>query len=215
MSDATMTTRERILLEASILFARQGYHNTSTREIAAAVGVRQPSLFYHFPSKTDIMATLLHIAVDGAVAAVEGQLRAEGSPAERLHRYIVQDLLTVCRSPYNLAGTTTQAVLADPDFADIADRYRSLFEARTRLIREGIDGGEFFPVNEEFASRAIEWTIEGLSTEIGAETPEDLVSIAVQVADFCVRALLLDGSRLDEISRSSQATAPGNGAAGA
>jgi AcrR family transcriptional regulator len=202
---APTTTRDRILLESSILFAKQGYHNTSTREIAAAVGIRQPSLFYHFPSKTDIMATLLHEAIDGAVAAVESQLHAEGSPAERLHRYIVRDLLTVCQSPYDLAGTTTAAVMADPDFADIAERYQSLFEARTDLIRQGIEAGEFFPVNPEFASRVIEWTIEGLSTEIGAETPEDLIPMAIQIADFCVRALLVDCARVAAISESSQA----------
>src|SRR5581483_2006845 len=50
-ANAERPTRERILYEASNLFAREGYHGTTTREIAAAVGVRQPSLFYHFPSK--------------------------------------------------------------------------------------------------------------------------------------------------------------------
>jgi AcrR family transcriptional regulator len=199
MTRNVSTTRERILLEASNLFARQGYHATSTRDIAAAVGIRQPSLFYHFSSKTEIMRPLLEDAVDGAVAAIEHQLEAEGSPAQRLHRYIVQDLVTLCSSPYNLAGTTTQAVLADADFAEVAARVHRLFEARTTLIRAGIEAGEFSPVNAEFASRAIEWVIEGLSTQIGAGTPQDLESVAKEVADFCVRALLVDCARLEEI----------------
>jgi len=199
MTVSAATTRERILLEASVLFARQGYHRTTTRDIAAAVGIQQPSLFYHFSSKTEIMSTLLHAAIDGALAAVESQLEADGSPAQRLHRYIVMDLVAVCESPYNLAGTTTQAVLADPEFEEAAGRFQRLFDARTRLIRAGIEVGEFSPVNAELASRAIEWVIEGLSTEIGAGRPEDLESIAGEVADFCVRALLVDCSSLDEI----------------
>ena len=52
-------TRERILREASRLFARKGFHGTSTREIADAVEIRQPSLFHHFPTKRDIMAALI------------------------------------------------------------------------------------------------------------------------------------------------------------
>ncbi|MGH2596951.1 MAG: helix-turn-helix domain-containing protein [Actinomycetota bacterium] len=48
-----MSTRERILHEASELFARQGYHGTTTRQIADAVGVRQPALFHHFDAKSD------------------------------------------------------------------------------------------------------------------------------------------------------------------
>ncbi len=194
-----MTTRERILREASILFARQGYHNTSTRQIAAAVGVRQPSLFYHFATKTEIMRTLLAVAIDESVEWAEAELAAEGSPARRLHRYIVADLVTICRSPYDLAGTTTQPVMRDPEFSEAAEHYARLLAARTELIQEGIDAGEFLPVRAALASRAIEWTIEGLSTEIGAETPEDLESVATEVADFCVRALLIDGSILGEL----------------
>lgn len=199
MTTDTSTTRERILLEASMLFAKQGYHRTSTREIAAAVGIRQPSLFYHFSSKTEIMRILLNDAIDGAVAAVERQLGAEGSPAARLRRYIVEDLTSLCESPYNLAGTTTAPVLADPDFADVEAGYRRLFDARTTLIQQGIDSGEFVATSADFASRAIEWVIEGLSTELGAERPADLESVLDEAADFCVRALLVDCSKLDEI----------------
>lgn len=199
MTTDTSTTRERILLEASLLFARQGYHRTSTREIAAAVGIRQPSLFYHFSSKTEIMRILQNEAIEGAVAAAERQLEAEGSPAARLRRYIVEDLMSLCRSPYNLAGTTTAAVLADPDFADVEARFRHLFDVRTSLIQHGIDTGEFLAVDAEFASRAIEWVIEGLSTDLGVEGPGDLESAIGEAADFCVRALLVDCTRLDEI----------------
>jgi AcrR family transcriptional regulator len=195
----TSTTRERILYEASMLFANQGYHRTSTREIAAAVGIRQPSLFYHFDSKAEIMRVLLHAAIDGAVAAVERQLGAEGSPAARLHRYVVEDLMSLCESPYYLAGTTTAAVLADPDFAEVEARYRRLFDARTRLIQQGIDAGEFLPVSAGFVSRAIEWVIEGLNTDMGTERPGDLESVIDEAADFCVRALLVDCTRLGEI----------------
>ena len=55
-------------------------------------------------------------------------------------------------------------------------------------------------------SRAIEWAIEGLSTEIGVETPGNLGAIACEVADFCVRALLIDGSKVNEIREACDAS---------
>ena len=45
------SVRERIIEQATRLFAERGFDGVSLQAIADAVGVRKPSLLYHFPSK--------------------------------------------------------------------------------------------------------------------------------------------------------------------
>lgn len=52
-------TRQRILDKALELFAARGYDSVSVGEIAAAVGIRAPSLYNHFPGKQAIFDAIV------------------------------------------------------------------------------------------------------------------------------------------------------------
>src|SRR5512146_1026996 len=53
------TQKETILTAASQLFARQGYHGTSTREIARLADVSENTIFRHFERKEDLFWSAL------------------------------------------------------------------------------------------------------------------------------------------------------------
>ena len=52
-------TRQQILEVAAELFAEQGYAGTSVRDIAKELGIANPSIYYHFKSKADVLLELL------------------------------------------------------------------------------------------------------------------------------------------------------------
>ena len=65
--------RRQLLSSAARLFRRKGFGATSTRDIAAAVGMRSGSPFYHFKSKG---ALLYAVMEEGMRSAIERQEHA-------------------------------------------------------------------------------------------------------------------------------------------
>jgi AcrR family transcriptional regulator len=84
-----VTTRETILVVARRRFAEHGYAGTSLAEIADEVGIRSPSLFHHFPSKTALYRAVLLDAFDSWLVIMDetAALPGEGWPqVERVLR---------------------------------------------------------------------------------------------------------------------------------
>ena len=51
--------KSRIIQEATRLFATVGFNGTSVQAVAEAVGIRKPSLLYHFPSKDQLRTEVI------------------------------------------------------------------------------------------------------------------------------------------------------------
>lgn len=76
-------TPERILDEAERAFCEHGYHGISLNAIADAVGIRAPSLIYHFGSKDRLFAGVVRRVYDRIGAEFESEFYAGGTPLER------------------------------------------------------------------------------------------------------------------------------------
>ena len=59
----TAQDRKRAIVEAALpLFARQGYAETTTKDLALAAGVSQPLLYRHFPGKEALYREILNFS---------------------------------------------------------------------------------------------------------------------------------------------------------
>jgi TetR/AcrR family transcriptional regulator, cholesterol catabolism regulator len=74
--------RQQLLSSAATLFRRKGFGGTSTRDIAAAVGMQSGSPFYHFKSKG---ALLYAVMEEGMRSAIARQERAISAFTRRQH----------------------------------------------------------------------------------------------------------------------------------
>lgn len=139
MSTST-DARARLVAAAQDMFAAQGVGATSPRQVLAASGVGQGSLYHHFPTKHDLAAAAVGATVDEALAAARRDLEraAPGHGADALARVIAylerpRDALAGCR-----VGrlTSDQAVMDDDGLRDVVTAYFvRLLDAVTATLR--------------------------------------------------------------------------------
>ncbi len=74
-------SRRLVLDQAARLFRERGFAETSLRDIAGACGMKTASLYYHFPSKEDIVAEVLNTGIANVAAEVQRRIAALGPDA--------------------------------------------------------------------------------------------------------------------------------------
>lgn len=81
------TTSEEILASAQKLIVAGGYNGFSYADIAAVVGIRKASIHHHFPSKVDLVRTLVlryRESAEASMAELEGNVP---EPLELIQTY--------------------------------------------------------------------------------------------------------------------------------
>ena len=129
---------------AAAVFAAKGYHGASTKDIADRLGIRQASLYYYFPSKSDALFEVCRIGVEGFVARLRAILDGPGDTLKKLSDAVVSHLRPMedrrdyvkvfLKERQHLSGEHRRRV------GEAARSYDDLFES---MIRLGIDAGVF------------------------------------------------------------------------
>ena len=131
-------SRDRILEASLELFARQGYVATSMRQIAAAVGIRAPSLYNHFAGKEAILTALIdaHGPAMSASRLASPRYRAlQDDPAAFCRQYAA-DLLDQWLDPDERRFMTLVASERDRLEAHRAHFVATLFEDEVGLVAD-------------------------------------------------------------------------------
>lgn len=83
--------REKIIDAAAKLFEKKGYRSTTMKEIAAAVRVSQPALYYYFNNKIDILCELVLAWNTSASEALEHVMTLQLPASEKMRRILLAE----------------------------------------------------------------------------------------------------------------------------
>jgi AcrR family transcriptional regulator len=135
---ASNMTRTRIQDVALALFATRGYDATSLQEIASALDVTKAALYYHFPSKADLLHSLADPFLEGERTLLAGY--TDGPLDERARRELTGALidLLLAHRPVVAWLTRDLSALAQPA---IGERVEANTERLQRLLAGADPGG--------------------------------------------------------------------------
>jgi AcrR family transcriptional regulator len=149
-------TSERILGCAEELFGRRGYEAVTVADIAQACGVSTALIYYHYTDKESLLRALVDRASEVFDVHVRRALEPEGTARERLSTFIAAWLGTA-ESNEGLIRILVRP-LTDPDgplSAELLARIAVTIEGLAAVIDQGIDAGDFRPVDPKLAAECL------------------------------------------------------------
>ena len=199
-------THDRILTAASRLFATRGFHGTSTRDIAEAVGIRQPSLFHHFATKHAILATLLNLDLDQLTRRMRLITKSSESAAAKLHAHLVLDVTHVLEFPFDVRGLyfKNETIPAGEEFDDQRKKLDAVHRQIHGLVKTAVSERQFRPVDPEFVRLLISSTIIGVMWTRGPTPSRGSTNRSHELPDFLLRGLLEKLEDLPAVQKASQ-----------
>ncbi len=148
------TRRSQILMGAAQVFAKKGYHQATTKEIAKAAGVSEGTIYNYFQNKRDLLVAMIDAMGMQSVRRIIDE-HAPDDPRGFI--------MTMMRDRYQLAQKFgahmlpiiaemfTDAELRETVYNQLAMPLASSVE---KYIQADIDAGRFRPVDPLIATRA-------------------------------------------------------------
>lgn len=148
--------RERILLEASKLFAQSGYENGSIGELAAAIGVSKPAIYHYFATKQDIYDAIILQTLQGLTEAVVPAVTEQPAPLDKLRVFMTVHAAYLERNYWSFVAMLVGFSGMSPSYRDDAARLRDAYERLLReILEQGAREGVFRPGQVVASGRAV------------------------------------------------------------
>lgn len=182
-----------VLAAAIDAFVETGYHGASVRDIARRAGMSVPGLYHHYPSKQDLLVTVLDLTMAELRHRV-ALARAEGTSAPERFALVVEALALFHTHRRELAfiGASEMRSLAPRNRRRIADLRDDVQHVLDEEVRAAVAEGSFTTPHPHDAARAVSTMCTSLPQWFSADGPSTPEQIATEYARF---ALSLMGHR--------------------
>lgn len=156
-SDEFSAVARSLLTSAVRCFAASGYQATTTRDIAAVVGLSPAALYVHFASKELVLFEIIRCGHERALAYIQDPVVEEATDAAERLRLIVSRY-TAWHARHHVAARVAQyelAALTAEHYSQIMPLRHLTNEVFRDAVTRGVDDGSFTAVDVNRVVRAI------------------------------------------------------------
>jgi AcrR family transcriptional regulator len=194
-SGANTTRRELVENElyehATRLFAERGFAGTSLQDIADALGITRPALYYYVKSKDEVLAKLVTEVTNGPLdelTVLAG--RADLDPAQALRGVV--DVLVRRRATqperFRLL-IRSEAELPEKLTAAYDESRRAVLKTIAGVVERGVRAGVFRPVDARIAALGLLGMCNWVAWWFRPDGRDSAEAVIQQLADMAVGAL--------------------------
>jgi AcrR family transcriptional regulator len=154
--DGLNCRRRTILDSVAHLIIEKGFHDTSMRELGEAAGVGKSTLYDYFPCKDDILIAYVVEEINHLTTRAEEIMTQKISASEKIRRIMHKQLeYMATNKPMYMRLTIEIQRLGFDSQQRIQEHRHAYQDMLCHLIEEGIQNGEFRPVNPLLAIRGM------------------------------------------------------------
>ena len=188
-------TRARIMETAETLFRRLGYAKTAVADIAAELGMSPANVYRFFPSKNAIVQAICQRCLAELEEKVWAVARSRGAGGERLERLVLEIFAYHKENLLEEQRVNDIVQVAMEESWDAIMAHKEVIRTAIELIlRDGIEAGEFEPVDPRETSALIMQVLCRASAipiliAQGLQDGQDLEAEARALIRFLLRAI--------------------------
>jgi AcrR family transcriptional regulator len=182
--------RDAVVSAAAKAFNERGYHNTSLDDIAAALGVTKPTVYYYVANKEQLLFECFRTGLQRIREAFQEAEQTDRPARERLSR-VVRGYARAIASEYGWCMVRAHEHDLGPEMGRQINALKSeIDQGIRRLLREGVADGSIGPCDPKIAAFAMAGALNWIAHWYRENQPMSAEQIADAFATFLENGLL-------------------------
>ena len=185
-------TEAALRAAALTLIARHGYEAVSMRQLATEIGVQAAALYRYYPTKEDLLHSLLAEHMEKLIAGWRAADPASASAPERLAAFVRHHVCFHVARRHSTHVSNMELRSLSPERLTAILKLRAAYEKNLRtILRDGAEAGEFDVDDVQLTAMAIIQMITGVIVWF---RPDDRLSVGEVTETYLTMTLRLVGS---------------------